>query len=210
MSAAATVAAERGELADLMLRLGPDAPTLCGGWTTRDLAAHLVTRERRPDVAPGILLPPLAFWTERVKNQFVRRDYGDLVGLLRSGPPFYSPQALPPMQTVEVQEWVVHHEDVRRGSAGWAPRPPDRERDDAVWRQVGLMGRIAYRRSPAGVTLRRPDGEQHVVRHGPRTVVLTGEPVELLLHALGRDECVVHPEGEPADVAAVMGLSRGI
>ena len=210
MSAAAIVAAERGELADLMLRLGPDAPTLCGGWTTRDLAAHLVVRERRPDAAPGILLPPFAFWTERVQGQYARRDYGDLVGLLRSGPPWLSLQATPPMQTVEVQEWTVHHEDARRGSAEWSPRPPDRERDDAVWRQVGLMGRIAYRRSPVGVTLRRPDGEQHVVRRGARTVVLTGEPVELLLHALGRDECVLHPEGEPADVAAVMGLSRGI
>jgi uncharacterized protein (TIGR03083 family) len=35
---------ERNELCDLMLETGPDAPTLCEGWTTRDLAAHLVIR----------------------------------------------------------------------------------------------------------------------------------------------------------------------
>ena len=36
---------ERLELCDLLLELGPDAPTLCEGWTTADLAAHLVLRE---------------------------------------------------------------------------------------------------------------------------------------------------------------------
>ena len=36
-------------LCDLFEEVGPDAPTLCGDWTTRDLAAHLVMRERRPD-----------------------------------------------------------------------------------------------------------------------------------------------------------------
>ena len=51
---------EREALCDLLTDLGPEAPTLCAGWRTRDLAAHLVLRERRPDAAPGILLPLLA------------------------------------------------------------------------------------------------------------------------------------------------------
>src|SRR5262249_52743320 len=38
-------AVERAELCDLLDELGPDAPTLLDGWTTRDLAAHLVLRE---------------------------------------------------------------------------------------------------------------------------------------------------------------------
>nr|BFE88977.1 hypothetical protein GCM10020093_115780 [Planobispora longispora] len=50
--------AERAALSDLFARLGPDAPTLCEGWTTFDLAAHLVLRERRLDAAPGIALSP--------------------------------------------------------------------------------------------------------------------------------------------------------
>ena len=44
---------ERAALVTTMRAVGPDAPTLCGDWTTRDLAAHLVLRERRPDAAPG-------------------------------------------------------------------------------------------------------------------------------------------------------------
>src|SRR5690606_24047731 len=36
--------AERHALADLLMAVGPDAPTLCAGWTTAHLAAHLVVR----------------------------------------------------------------------------------------------------------------------------------------------------------------------
>ena len=46
---------ERGRLCDLLLEVGPDAPTLCEGWTAADLAAHLVIRERKPLAAPGIV-----------------------------------------------------------------------------------------------------------------------------------------------------------
>jgi uncharacterized protein (TIGR03085 family) len=210
MSAAQIADAERRDLADLFLELGPDEPTLCGDWTTRDLVAHLVVRERRLDAAPGILIPPLAGWTQRVQDQVAAGDFGELVGTLRSGPPFWSPLALPPLRAVDVQEYFVHHEDVRRAQSGWSPRPADEARDRVLWRMAGLLGRLTYRSSPVAVTLRRPDGTETAVRSGPRTVILTGEPGELLLHAAGRDECVVHPEGEPADVAAVMALDRGL
>ena len=43
---------ERQTLCDLMIDAVPDAPTLCEGWRTADLAAHLVVRERRPDSGP--------------------------------------------------------------------------------------------------------------------------------------------------------------
>ena len=210
MSSAAVADAERRELADLMLRLGPDAPTLCAGWTTRDLLAHLIVRERRPDAAPGILIPPLAWYTERVQGGTARTDYAQLVATLREGPPFYSPLGWPGLGAVQAQEFFIHHEDVRRAQPGWSPRPPDTERDRVLWRMAGFVGRLAYRSSPVAVILRRPDGAEIAVRSGSRTVLLTGEPGELVLHAAGRDECVVHPEGEPADVAAVLGLDRGL
>jgi uncharacterized protein (TIGR03085 family) len=210
MSAAETADTERRELAELLVRLGPDHPTLCGDWTTRDLVAHLVVRETRPDAAPGILLPPLAGYTKRVQDRTARRDFADLVDEIRSGPPIWSPLALPPLRTVDVQEYFVHHEDVRRAEQDWSPRPPAEERDRILWRQCGLMGRISYRRSPVGIVQRRPDGAEHVVHHGGRRVVITGEPGELLLHAVGRDECRVHLDGEPADVAAIAGLDRGL
>ena len=59
---------ERSELCDLLVDLGPDEPTLCEGWTTADLAAHLVVRERRPDSGPGIVWPPLAGYTDSVRT----------------------------------------------------------------------------------------------------------------------------------------------
>ncbi|RQX24838.1 TIGR03085 family protein, partial [Micromonospora chalcea] len=66
---------EREALADLMLELGPDAPTVNEGWTTRDLAAHLLVRERRPDAAGGILLPPLRGYGESVRRRIAAGPY---------------------------------------------------------------------------------------------------------------------------------------
>ncbi len=59
---------ERQTLSQLFDQLGPDAPTLCSGWTTLDLAAHLVVRERRPDSGPGLVWPPMAGYTDRVRS----------------------------------------------------------------------------------------------------------------------------------------------
>ena len=64
-----TARQERAALVTTMRGVGPEQPTLCGDWTTRDLAAHLVVRERRLDAAPGILLPALADYTARVQEQ---------------------------------------------------------------------------------------------------------------------------------------------
>ncbi|MEJ2867907.1 TIGR03085 family metal-binding protein [Actinomycetospora sp. OC33-EN08] len=210
MSGASVAAAERNALADSLLREGPDAPTLCGEWTTRDLLAHLVIRERRPDAAPGILVKPLSFWTQRVQNQAADRDYGANIALIRSGPPLWSPIALPFLVGVDVQEYFIHHEDVRRAREGWSPRPADEARDAILWSQLGMLGKLAFRSSPVGVTLRRPDGAEHAVKSGPRTVTITGEPGELVVYASGREQAVVSFDGEPADVAATKATDRGL
>ena len=60
---------ERAALVETLRSVGPDAPTLCGGWTTRDLTAHLVLREYRLDAAPGITVPALAGYTTKVQKQ---------------------------------------------------------------------------------------------------------------------------------------------
>jgi len=44
MSATAVLLQERAALCDTLEQYGPDAPTLCTGWMTLDLAAHLVAR----------------------------------------------------------------------------------------------------------------------------------------------------------------------
>lgn len=202
---------ERRLLCDLFEDLGPDQPTLCAGWTTRDLAAHLVLRERRLDAAPGILLRALAGRTERVQAELAARPWPELVGLVRGGPPALSPSAISAVdEAVNTAEFFVHHEDVRRAQPDWEPRSPDPVRDDAVWRALGRAARLTYRRSPVGVVLRRPDGREITARRGPDQVVITGRPGELLLHAFGREQCRIDLDGEQRSIAVVTGLSRGL
>lgn len=202
---------ERSALIELMDRLGPDAPTLCAGWLTRDLAAHLVVRERRPDAMPGILIKPLARLTERAMREFTGKPWPELLKLLRDGPPPWSPMAIDAIaDRANLLEFFVHHEDVRRSAPSWEPRPPDGRRDAALWKAIGVMGRMLYRRSPVGVVLRRPDGTEHAVRSGPRPVSIAGEPSELVLHAYGRDAVRVDLRGEPAAVNALQRSPRGL
>ena len=64
---------ERHALCDTALALGADAPTLCGGWTARDLVAHLLVRENSILGAAGISISPLAGLTERAMARAARR-----------------------------------------------------------------------------------------------------------------------------------------
>ncbi len=45
------------------------SPRCATGWTTRDLAAHLVVRDRRPDASAGLILPPLRGHGERIRRR---------------------------------------------------------------------------------------------------------------------------------------------
>ncbi len=202
---------ERAALIELMDQLGPNAPTLCEGWLTKDLAAHLVVRERRPDAAPGILIKPLAALTDRAMRDYAGKPWPELLGLLREGPPRWSPLGIDAVSDrVNLIEFFVHHEDVRRGSEGWQPRPADGHRDGALWKLLGMMGRVLYRRSPVGVVLRRPDGAEHAVRTGPRPVVVVGEPGEIVLNAHGRTATQVEVRGEASAVQAFQRSARGL
>ena len=53
------VHASRLALAEALLAAGPSADTLCAGWETRHLAAHLVLRENSP-LGAGAVLKPLS------------------------------------------------------------------------------------------------------------------------------------------------------
>jgi uncharacterized protein (TIGR03085 family) len=107
-------------------------------------------------------------------------------------------------------ELFVHHEDVRRGQEGWTPREPDARRDAVLWAGLKRAGKVTLRRTPVGLVLARPGGESIVVKRGPNTVTVTGEPGELLLFAFGRDAARVGFDGEQAAIGAVRGLSRGL
>ncbi|WP_030831767.1 TIGR03085 family metal-binding protein [Streptomyces hygroscopicus] len=203
---------ERLLLADLLESAGPGAPTLCEGWTTRDLAAHLVVRERRPDAAAGVLVKPLAARLSRVQEEFAAKPYEELLQLFRTGPPRMSPFALKQVdEAANAFEFYVHAEDVRRARSDWTPRELDPVFADALWSRVERGARVFGRRSPVGLVLRRPDGRTVVSHRGVPVVTVTGEPGELALFLTGRQEAArVELEGDKEAVAAAREAKLGI
>jgi uncharacterized protein (TIGR03085 family) len=189
---------ERAALADLLEQLGPDQPTCCEGWTTRDIAAHLVLRDRRPDAMPGLVLGgPFAAWTQRLHDQTrSARAYGVLVAEMRSGPPAWLPTAWPALDRVlNTAEMVIHHEDVRRAQPGWSPRDLPRSVQDRLWSTVPVLARGRAATRPAGgLFVRRSDvpdgaaGSERRLRDGQPTTTVTGAPLEVLLWASGRED----------------------
>ncbi len=203
--------AERQAICDTFDALGPDRPTLCDGWTTADLLAHLLVRERQPWAAGGIVLPPLAPITEKAMASWASTPWTERVALLRSGPPVWSPLRLGVLDAlVNGAELFVHHEDARRGEPGWEPRPADPARDGELRAVLRRMARLLYRASPVGVVLALPDGERIAAKNAGPGVTVTGEPAELVLHGFGRSAVRVEVDGAPADVAALASSSRGV
>jgi uncharacterized protein (TIGR03085 family) len=198
---------QRARLADLLAAAGPDCATLCGGWLTRDLAAHLVLREARPDAAAGLVLPALAGRTERLQARYAALPYGELVRRFREGPPRWSAFALPGAdEAANLVEYFVHAEDVRRADSSWQPAPLDPELSELLWRRLGLTVRMELdRRTPVRVVLSLPDGRNVVAgRKLVGTVRVVGEPGELLLFAFGRGaRARVAASGPAGEVAAL-------
>jgi uncharacterized protein (TIGR03085 family) len=205
--------AERAALADLMASLGPDAPTLCGDWTTRDLAAHLVVRERRPDIGIGAVVPGLNRWAERARAG-TRDDtpWEELLGQLRAGAPGWSPMGNSMTEpAVNLLEFYVHHEDVRRAQPDWGPRALPSRLEDDLWTRLQFAGPLMTRRWAAGLTVSAPDGRTLRLRRGEPTVTLTGTPSELVLYCTGRQRVArVTPEGPPELVEELNDAPFGI
>jgi uncharacterized protein (TIGR03085 family) len=201
---------ERSALVETMRSVGPDAPTLCGGWTTRDLAAHLVVREGRLDATAGVAIPPRAGDTEKVQRQVTQStDWDTLLGKVASGPPLYSPfKILDPV--ANMGEMFIHHEDVRRAQTDWQPRQLDDATVHALGRGLSIMARLTLAKAPARVSLRTPNGKTlATVGRGPELTV-TGEPQELLLFISGRDEVRLEFDGDEALVDAVRAARRSL
>ena len=181
MAKATLAQAERADLCDLLVELGPDAPTLCEGWTTADLAAHLVVRERRPDSGPGLVWAPLSAYTEKVRRaQRQRTPFDQLVAKVRSGPPRLLGVFDAAMNTVE---YFIHHEDVRRGQVGWAPRDLSDAVADALWDRLGPSAMA--KAVPATIILESPGRASKRAGTGPE-VICAADPGELTMFASGR------------------------
>lgn len=188
---------ERRALCELLEGLGPDAPTLCAGWTTSDLAAHLVLRER------------FRRWGDQARAQQKVVGFSQLVGKLRSGPPLV-PWGLPLARTyLNGLELFVHHEDVRRAN-GLAPRAPAGDLDRLCWQACHLLGhRLSRAIQPFGVELVAGDRRRRLGKGAG--IVLAGPASELALYLSGRrDAADVELSGAPAALGALGRVTLGL
>jgi uncharacterized protein (TIGR03085 family) len=197
---------ERNTLCDLFVERGSDAPTLCESWLTADLAAHLVVRERRPDSGPGLLWPPLAGYTDKVRRAVRdRTPWEKLVENVRHGPPLVLRPFDGPMNTVE---FFIHAEDVRRAQDGWEPRPISQELADALWARVGPGGMA--KKVPATIVITSPGRADKEHGTGPR-LILAGHPGELTMFGAGRQGAAkVEISGDAELAAQLRGASLGV
>lgn len=204
---------ERNALCDLFLRVGPRAPTLCAGWTTNDLVTHLVVREHKPLAALGVVLPgPFSAHLARTMARTASsHSYESLVAQVRSGPP---PVLRPFDALINLTEFFVHHEDVRRGGGDTTPRPASDITDveEALWRILrraswfftrGLRG--------TGLDLVGPDGDTIHARRGHPAATLTGRPGEIVLYLAGRKDAAQIEVGGPSEARdALRAASFGL
>jgi uncharacterized protein (TIGR03085 family) len=203
---------ERHDLVDLMAELGPDAPTLCEGWTTRHLAAHLAIRERDLRAGPGIIFGgPFAGYTDKLMTKEMKRPYDDILARVRTPP--RGPLSIPAVRSaMSFVEYLVHHEDVRRAN-GDEPRIDRPDLQAEAWKALSRLGPLMVRKAETGreielIATGTTTGSKSFGK-GPTGVVIMGEPVELLLYLEGR-AAVISIAGSPEDVAAVDAANFGI
>jgi uncharacterized protein (TIGR03085 family) len=203
---------ERAELCDRALQVGADQPTLCGGWTVKDLVVHLLVREGSP-AAVGIPVRRLAGLTDLASRRLVGRDFTVLVERLRNGPPLYSPFRLGRVDVMlNTLEFFIHHEDVRRAQPDWEPRGLTPRQQKLLWRHVGVAGRRLVRDAGVGVVLERTGTADRVVlAQDEPSVVVRGLPGELAVYLYGRKaHARVEVEGPDAAVAALDATELGL
>jgi uncharacterized protein (TIGR03085 family) len=196
-------------LVELFRTLGPDADVLCDGWSTADLAAHLYVRERRPDAAPGAVLPgPAAAYTARVMASVLRVDgFDNVVDVLAAGPP----RLLRPLdEQVNLMEFYIHVEDVRRAQ-GDQPRslPPSMER--ALFARLRILLRLSLLRlRDVQVDVVTAHGERASFGHGPMAQ-LRGPVGEVALWVFDRKAAAeVDLTGDPESILRLERLRLSV
>jgi uncharacterized protein (TIGR03085 family) len=119
------------------------------------------------------------------------------VRAIRSGPPRVSVMAIPGVdERANAVEFFVHHEDIRRGAPGWAPREISRGESDMLWQRL-RMAKFMLRKAPVGVELARegagvgevsPDGPAYrlTAKNATPAVTVIGSPAELTMWVMGR------------------------
>ncbi|WP_245797228.1 TIGR03085 family metal-binding protein [Corynebacterium aquilae] len=193
---------QRASLARLLHDLGPDAQTLCEGWTTRDLAVHLVLRETRPDAAVGMFVPLLSGHLDKVSARLAAQDYDAVVDRWAAGPSGLFQVLDKALNTVE---HFVHHEDVRRAQPGMKaqPLPLTVAQQRQLWAAAKMIIPRLLSTSQAPVVV-VPDGLSRVVAadkagvstNGANVAHVAGPVGEIVLWAYGRDVATVKVSDE--------------
>lgn len=193
-------------LADALLGAGPDAPTLCEGWRTRHLAAHLVLRESSLTTL-GLIVPPLHSWADKRVDALADKAasthaYQKLIRRFIAGPKLSLLRAKGVDQAANLLEYFVHTEDIRRAYERFAPRNLSSRYSKLLWEQLQKRAKILLRDSPVGVILIRGNGQRVVAKSGKDSVAIRGPVGELILFAHGRgDHALVTFEGSDEAIA---------
>ena len=194
---------ERQGLVETLKALGPDAPTLCEGWLTKHLLAHLIMRETEPVNASGILLKGRQKQTQNRLEELSTHFESNLSKLM-SGPPLWNPMRYLD-KWVNALEMLIHHEDVLRAQPNWQRR----KFTDSETKELDFLLKIAPRFLVRGAKVL----PTLVVGDLPTTgrIILRGDQVDLLLFLAGRQSAsTVSIEGDESDVADFMKSSFGI
>jgi uncharacterized protein (TIGR03085 family) len=198
---------ERAELVGSLRAAGPGAATLIPDWTTSQLAAHLLLRERSfAELAGRVPIRRFRDFAHRHLDRFVaEQPYERVVDTFAAGPPWWSPLAVPQLfEALNLLEYVVHHEDVRRAGDSWRPRELGESRVRAVWGRLRVGARLTMRSVPIPVRLAWPDHDEVTIGRETPVVTASGDPVELALLAFGRQRVArVEFDGTDGDVATV-------
>ena len=194
---------ERQGLVETLKALGPDAPTLCEGWMTKHLLAHLIMRETEPVNASGILLKGRQKQTQN-RLEELSTHFESNLSKLKSGPPLWNPMRYLD-KWVNALEMLIHHEDVLRAQPNWQRR----KFTDSETKELDFLLKIAPRFLVRGAKVL----PTLVVGDLPTTgrIILRGDQVDLLLFLAGRQSAsTVSIEGDESDVADFMKSSFGI
>lgn len=200
---------ERSALAQTLLDKGPDAPTLCGDWTTRELAVHLWIRENKPLAQVKSMLPVGGDAVGAETEKALARPYEETVRKWAEGP-----QALSPWRILDPVangvEHFVHHEDVLRGhlSPGDQVEERDLEPEHRAYlhRAIKLTAGRAIRADRPVII--DPDGFSRIVINdkpgvspdGEAVVRISGGVGEIVMWLLGRDVVNLTISGDDSSV----------
>lgn len=192
---------EQQALAATLREVGPEHDTLCAGWRSRHLAAHLYLRAHRPLQALGSdgVQELAEACRDRTRYEQVIDDF-----LAQPQWPWRLNRLGAMDDLTNLVEYVVHHEDVRRaGDDPAQPRTMPPAMTAAIWSKFARMSSVFYLPAPVGVllTVPRQPQQQVRVRPGADPVRIVGTPTEQALFAMGRrSQAQIELRGSTAQV----------